>query len=167
MEGTDLWLSFKVFFVDLVKYGFPTIALGLSVLSFRDSRKAGKMQSRLNKIEERLKKYELEEKEKQREEATKAKIEARVIRVSKGNYRMKIWNSGKAIAYNVDFKIQEEYEGFVGKSKVPYEFLDPGKGFDELVVVCQGTPDKFRVVTTWKDKQGVDYSKEQIVSIEY
>lgn len=165
MVSAELWLQFKEFFIDLVKYGFPTVALVLSILSFRDSRKANKVQDRLNEVEEKLKKYELEEKEKEREEATKACVEARVIKISKGNYKMKVWNSGKATAYNVDFKIPEEYKGMVWREKVPYEFLESGKNFEEHVMVHFGTPNKFKVTTTWTDKQGIPYSKEQIVTV--
>lgn len=165
MEIIELWLKFKEFFVDLVQYGFPTIALIISIFSFRDSRKAGKVQDRLNEVEEKLKKYELEEKEKEREESNKSNIEARVVRISKGNYKLKIWNSGKATAYNVDFNIPEEYKTMIWRDKVPYEFLESGKSFEEIVLVHGGTPDKFKVITTWNNKHGDKNSKEQIVSI--
>lgn len=132
MEIIKLWVNFKEFFIDLVQYGFPTIAIILSIISFIDSRKAGKIQDKLNELEEKLKKYELEEKEKEREEATKANIEARVVKISKGNYKMKIWNSGKATAYDVDFVIPEEYKDIVWKTKVPYEFLESGKNLKKL-----------------------------------
>ena len=165
MEIAGLWLKFKEIFIDLIQYGFPIIAFVLSIVSFIDSRKASKMQDRLNEVEEKLKRYELEEKEKEREEATKANIEARVMKISKGNYKMKMWNSGKATAYNVDFIIPEEFKGIVWRSKVPYEFLESGKSFEEHVLVHSGTPDKFKVTTIWNDKQGDAYSKEQIVSI--
>lgn len=165
MKSMELWLQFKELLIDVVKYAFPTIALLLSLLSFIDSRKANKVQKRLNLVEEKLKKYELEEKEREREESTKACVEARVIKISKGNYKMKIWNSGKAIAYNVNFIIPEEYRGIVWKEKVPYEFLEPNKSFEECVLVHSGTPNKFLVTTTWEDNQGISYSKEQIVTI--
>lgn len=165
MEGTELWLKFKEFFIDLVKYGFPTIALVMSIFSFRDSRKASKIKDRLNAVEEKLKMYELEDREKERQEATKANIEARIIRISKGKYKMKIWNSGKATAYNVDFNIPEECKGMVWKQKVPYEFLEPGKSFEEIVLVYCGTPEKFKVTTIWNNKDGHECCKEQIVSI--
>ncbi|PEQ96609.1 hypothetical protein CN481_00245 [Bacillus sp. AFS006103] len=158
-------LQLKKIFIGLVQYGFPAIALILSYLSYRDSRKANRLRERLHEVEERLKKYELEEKEKEREEATRACVEARIYNVARHNFRMKIWNSGKATAYNVDFEIAEEYRGYVRREMVPYEFLDPGKSFEEYVMVHSGTPNKFIVTTTWTDKQGESYSKEQIVTI--
>lgn len=165
MEVTELWLKFKEIFIHLVQYGFPTIALMLSIFSFRDSRKASKVQERLNELEEKLKKYELEEKEKERKEANKSCVEARIIKISKGKYVMKIWNSGKATAYNIDFSIPEEYRNMVWREKLPYEFLESGKNFDEYVMVYGRCPSKLKVTTTWEDKNGESYSKEQIVSI--
>jgi len=165
MDSVELGLQFKEFFINLVKYGFPAVALGLSILSYRDSSKANKVQERLKEVEEKLIKYELEDKEKEREEATKACVEARIIKISRNNYRMRIWNSGKATAYNVDFSIPEEYRAMVWREKVPYEFLESGKSFEERVMVHYGNPNKFKVTTTWIDKQGSPYSKEQILSV--
>jgi hypothetical protein len=165
MDSVALWTQFKEVFIDLVRYGFPTAAIVLSILSYIDSRKANKVRGRLNEVEEKLKKYELEDKEKEREEETKACVEARIMNISKGNYRMKVWNSGKATAYNVDFQIPSEYKGIVWRDKVPYEFLEPGKNFEEHVIVHSGTPNKFKVTTTWEDKQGIPYAKEQILTV--
>jgi hypothetical protein len=87
------------------------------------------------------------------------------VNISKGNYRLKVWNSGKATAYNVDYMIPEECKGMVFKDKVPYEFLESGKNFEEIVLVHSGTPNKFKVTTTWQDEQGNSNSKEQIVTV--
>lgn len=165
MELEGLWLTFKEIFKDLVQYGFPTIAMILSILSFKDAKKAIKIQRRLHELEEKLKKYEIEEKEKEREESTKAMVEARIINISRGKYQMKIWNSGKVTAYNVNFEVPSEVSRMVFKDKVPYEFLDSGKNFEEHVIVYGGMPSKFKVVTKWQDKEGNQYSKEQMVTI--
>lgn len=161
----EILCRIKAIIKAIVEYGFPTIAIILSIVSYIDSKKANKVQERLNTVEEKLKKYELEEKEKEREEATKAVVEARIYKVSKNSYRMKIWNSGKATAYNVDFNAPEEWKGFIRRDKVPYEFLEAGKNFEEHIIVYCGMPDKFMVTTTWTDKQGNTFSKEQIVTI--
>lgn len=161
MNSIELWTQFKEVFVDLVKYGFPTIAIILSIFSYIDSRKINKVRGRLNEVEERLKKYELEDKEKEREEASKACVEARIMNVAKHKYKMKVWNSGKAIAYNVDFETPPEYKGIIWRDKVPYEFLEPGKNFEEHVIVHSGTPNKFKVTTTWEDEQGINHQKNK------
>jgi hypothetical protein len=165
MVLTELWVLIKDVFIYIVKYALPIAALVISGLSFRDSRKANKVRGRLNEVEEKLKNFELEEKEREREEATKACVEARVVKISKGNYKMKVWNSGKATAYNVDFETQPEYEKMVFKEKVPFEFLEPGKSFEEHVLVYMGTPRKFNLTTHWLDSQGKSHFKDQILSV--
>ena len=160
-----MWIHLKEIFIDLVNYGFPTIAIIISIISFISSRKANLVQKRLTIIEGKLKTYELEDKEKEREESTKACIETRITKYSKGNYRMKVWNSGKATAYSVDLVIPDECKGMLFKEKTPYEFLEPGKNYEEILIVHMGTPRKFILTATWKDKDGTSYSKEQIVSI--
>jgi len=161
----ELWLQFKESFIDLVKYGFPTIAIILSILSFIGSRRTKKVQDRLSNLEEKIKNYELEKIEQERKEASLSCVEARIINISKNNYSMKIWNSGKATAYNVDFQVPEECNGMIWKEKVPFEFLESGKNFDERVLVFGSSPDKFKIITIWTDENGTPYSKEQMVSL--
>lgn len=161
----DILLTLKKVLIISIKYAFPTIAIIISILAYRDSRKANKLQFRINEVEEKIKKYELEEIEKEREDATKACVEASIIKEAIGKYKLRIWNSGKATASNVDFKVPEECETMVYRDKVPFEFLEPGKQFAEHVSVHFGTPNKFEVVTSWNDEQGEQYSRKQMVTI--
>lgn len=157
--------QFKALFIDLVTYGFPTVAILISLYSFFESRKAVKVQDRINTLEEKIKKYELEKIEQERIEAAKACIEARIINISKNNYSMRIWNSGKATAYNIDFQVPDECKGMVWKENVPFEFLEAGKSFEERVLLFGGVPRKFKVTTTWLDQNDNQCSKDQIVTI--
>ena len=75
MKGAELLLKIKKIFIDLVWYEFPTIALVISIFSFLDYRKVGKIQDRLNKVKEKLKKYELEEKKK-----SEKKLEKQILK---------------------------------------------------------------------------------------
>lgn len=165
MENAELWVQIKNIFINMVQYGFPTLAIILSLLSYKDSKKANKMQVRLNLIEEKLMSYDLEEKEKKREEATKACIEARIMKISNNNYKLKIWNSGEATAYNVNFQTTDEIMNeFIQKDKVPFEMLDSHKSFEECVLIHIASPRKFPIITTWEDEEKKQYSKNQIVS---
>lgn len=165
MDLVGLWSQFKGVFIELVKYGFPTVAIILSILSYMDSRKANKFRGRLSEIEEKLKKYELEDKEKERQEANNACVEARIMHVARHSYKMKVWNSGQAIAYNVDFDIPPEYKGMIRRDKVPYEFLEPGKNFEEHVMVHSGTPNKLIITIKWEDERATVHTKEQILTV--
>ena len=83
-------------------------------------------------MEEKLKKYELEELEKARTIVNIPKVDARIYSISKQNHRLKIWNSGQVEAYGVDFQVPEALE--VYRDKVPFEVLDPGNSFEEIVI---------------------------------
>ena len=148
----------------VIGYVVPIVALAISIVSFHESRKVNKVQLRLNEMEEELKKYELEKIEKEREAANKSIVEARIYKFSKGKYRLKIWNSSQATAYDVDFDVPEELKGLVFRDKVPFEVLEPGKSFEESVIYYNGMPPKFTVKTTWKNASGEKYEKEQLVT---
>ena len=145
-------------------YVVPIVAFVISIVSFHESRKVNKVQLRLTEMEEELKKYELEKIEREREAANKPIVEARIYKVSKGTYRLKIWNSSQATAYDVDFEVPEELKGLVCKDKVPFEVLEAGKSFEEYITFYYGTPPKFTVKTTWKNVSGEQYEKEQWVT---
>lgn len=127
--------------------------------------KSSKLQERLSLVEEKLKKYELEDIERRREQTSRALIEARIYNVGKHKYRIKFWNSGGATAYNVNFSIPDEYKDRIARQKVPYEFLEPNKSFEEHVFVYSGTPPKLKVTTTWENKDGYLDSKEQVIDV--
>lgn len=158
-------MELKTFIKFSTNYVIPILAITISIFSYIDSKKVLKVQTRLNEMEEKLKRYELDEKEKEHQEATVAKVEARIYKISKGNYVMKIWNAGKANAYNVDFSIPDDLKGLIFRDKVPFEILEHGKSFEEHVVVCGGMPTKFKVKTNWTDIKGKEFHKDQIVTI--
>lgn len=149
----------------VIGYVVPFVVFVLSIFSFHESRKVNKVQLRLNEMEEKLKKYELEEIEKVRDAANKSIVEARIYNISKGKYRMKIWNSSQATAYDVDFEVPEELKSLVFRDKVPFEVLEPGKSFEERMIYYDGTPPKFSIKTTWKNENGEHYEKEQLVTL--
>ena len=144
-------MEIKDIFDIVIGYGVPFIAIAISIASFHESRKVNKVQLRLNEMEEQLKKYELEEKEKVREAANKSIVEARIYNVSKGKYRLKIWNSGQATAYHVDYEVPGDLRNIVMRDKVPYEILEAGKSFEEHIIYYMGMPSKLTVKTMWKD----------------
>ena len=97
-------------------YFMPIAAFFVSLIALKRSNDTLKVQVQLSEVEEKLKEYELALKKHELEriqaeeiEEKKAAIEARVIRISKGKYRLKVWNSGNEKAYNVAVFIPEEY----------------------------------------------------------
>lgn len=102
-----------------------------------------------NNLQEELSFPEIE-KEKNLEK--EANIEAKIIKISEGKYKIRIFNSGAAIAYNVDYDIPKGYNIITFKKVTPFEYLEPGKSFDEHVIIHHQTSHKCQVKITWQDK---------------
>ena len=99
----------------IVTYIIPIGAFVISVYSLVQSRK-------INKLEEKIKQYEIEKIEKEKQTEGKAYVEARIVKISKGHYKLKVWNSGGKRAYNIDYNIPEEYQIVMMKEIAPYEY---------------------------------------------
>ena len=141
-----------------VTYILPIVSFVFSVYVFINSRK-------INKLEEKLKKYELDKIEQEKNTKQEAFVEARITRISSNNYRIKVWNSGNATAYNVDYNIPPEYEILLRKQVTPFEVLEPGENFEEFVILYTGSKSKYKVTTKWNDQTGKEFSNEKIRSI--
>lgn len=147
---------------DIALYVMPIAAFLLSLLALYKSNKVNKMERQLKEYDLRLKEYELEKIEKQKNEKKEACIEARIVKISSGKYKIKVWNSGTAPAYNVDYDIPLEYQIILVKRVTPFEILEPGQNFEEHVVIHMQSENKYKVVTTWEDKDGNEFEKEQL-----
>jgi len=172
MDWNALWAFLKDIIKDIALYLIPIAAFVVSLVALKRSSKSLQVQLQLSDVEEKLKeyelalkKYELEKIEKERSEEKVACVEARVVKISNGNYRLKVWNSGNATAYNVDYEIPKEYNMLVMKSKTPFEYLEPGNNFEDHVIIHLQSSDKFKIITYWENENGEKNNKEQIRSI--
>lgn len=141
------------------------VSIAIAVISFIKSSKAQKLQNKVNELDARIKEYELEKIEQEKTEAASSIIKARAIKVGKNNYRLKIYNAGNTIAYNVYAKIPNEYKVIIINNKMPFEELEPQNGFEECIVVHMGSSPKFKVELNWQDNNGHEYKNEQFCSI--
>lgn len=153
-------------------YIMPIAAFIVSLIALKRSNDTMKVQVQLSEVEEKLREYELALKKHELEkiraeenEEKKANIEARVIKISKGSYRLKVWNSGNETAYNVAVSIPEEYNVIIMKDKMPFEYLEPGSNFEECVVIHGGSAPKFEIISTWEDEKENKYENIQLRSI--
>ncbi len=149
----------------IVTYIVPLVALLLSIISLYKSVKGQNLQDRVNELELKIKQYEVAELDKKKTQAELACVEARVIKISSGNYRLKVWNSGQATAYKVTASIDKDANLTITDSKMPFDFLDAGKNFEELLFVQFGTANKFKITIEWEDASGKAYRKEQMGSL--
>lgn len=87
-------------------------------------------------------------------EGKKADLGATLIKIGTNNYRVKIWNKGKAPARNVsidfpdgnDLIIESEVE-----QKFPLEVLDRLQGVELIAAVHMGTKPKHALRLNWSD----------------
>lgn len=161
MDWQKIWEITK----ECTTYIAPLLALLLSIVSLCKSAKGQKLQNRVGELELKLKEYEVAQLKKKETAANTACIEARIINISSGKYRLKVWNSGQTTAYNVKAVIDSSANLMIISSKMPFEFLDAGKNFEEHLIIHGGTADKFLITTTWEDADGQTHTKEQMGSL--
>ena len=136
------------------------LSLLLALISFIVSFKSQRLQNRVNEIELKLKQYELEKKE---EEQLKIPlIEARIIHIIKNKYKIKVWNSGNGVAKNISVS-WGKISGITNfdKDKMPFEFLEPQKSFELLIIAYDFPPHKICITTEWEDEMGEQHTKIQ------
>lgn len=147
---------------DIALYVMPIAAFLLSVLALAKSNRVAKMEEKLNEYDLKLKQYELEKIEQEKNKIDEACIEARIVKISDRQYKIKVWNSGTAAAYNVDYDIPQEYRIRLVKRATPFEVLEPGHNFEEYVMIHMQSEKKYKVITSWQDQEGNEYNNEQL-----
>lgn len=168
-------LNYLNIIIEIVKgvalYVMPIAAFIVSLIALKRSKGTMNVQVKLSEVEEKLKECELElkkrelEKIKDKESEKKiAKIEARIYKISNGKYRLKVWNSGNTTAYNVNVHIPNKYNIAIISQKMPYEYLEVGKSFEEGVVIHMGSFAKFEVISTWYSENGERFENKQLES---
>ncbi len=141
-------------------------ALIVSIIALRKSSKAQKLQNRINELELQIKQYEVDKIEQTKAEAERSCVEARAISLGQSKYRLKVWNSGNATAFNVSARFADDPKIILfDNGKQPYEELDPAKGYELTLFVGGASDVKFRIVTEWEDAQGTRHEKTQMCSI--
>lgn len=137
------------------------ISLLVAILSFGFSLPAQKLQNKINEMEIKLKEYELNQIESNNKKV--ACVEARVIKISSGKYRLKVWNSGNDTAFNVSAHFEDGTNIMIGNhDKMPYEILEENKSFEMWLITHMGSANKFKILTEWEDSEGNKQEKVQI-----
>lgn len=153
LEYIKTWGSILIAFASLI----------VAIVSLAKSSKTQKIQNQLNSLEVLIKQQELDRLAE--EKKIRSCVEARVIHISKGNWKLKVWNSGNTTAYNVVATIEENAEVRIFDSKMPFDELEPNKSFESALLVYMGSSEKFRVTTTWEDENKNTHEKTQVVSL--
>ena len=146
--------------MELAAIFLSILSLLLAIISFVVSFKSQRLQNRVNIIELKLKQYELDAKEKEQQKVPL--VEARIVHVIKNEYKIKVWNSGNGIARSVS-ALWEPTDGiiFLDGNKMPFEFLEPQKGFELSIHTYYGAAGKLCITTECEDETGKKHTKSQ------
>ena len=153
----------------ILRYVIPIGSFVISVIALKHSEDTmnvsvefTEMQKKIEELTFQIKQNQLEKIREEQNRVKRAKIEARIIKISSGEYRLKVWNSGDADAYNVNVMIPEEYQIIILNETMPFERLNVNKSFEEIVVIHLQSSKKFKMILTWEDKDGKKYNDEII-----
>lgn len=134
--------------------------------------KLNEQQNQLNEQQVLINNYQLKKSKEEELEKKQAYIEANVYKTTdrKGNsiWRMRIYNKGKAKAYNVDFNSETlDADSAISLIGDPNMFPIPSLipyGFVELsVVLCYGHKPSHNIMFTWDDDSGMERKQTQDV----
>lgn len=138
-------------------------ALIVAIWSLFESKKAQKLQIRVNELEVQIKQYELDRIQKEQEENSQTLVDANIIKISSGKYRLRLSNISKQNVYDVNVSIDNKYEIIIYKKDIiPYEIIEPYHHFDLSLITHSMSAPKFELVLNWKDKDGKEYNKKII-----
>ena len=120
-------------------------------------------QDKVNELEIKIKQNELDIIEKEKAKASYECVEAKVMRISPKRTKLKVWNSGNTIVYNVIASFDKETNIIIlDESKMPFDELEPGKSFEVSLITHYGSASKFKITTSWDNKEGIHSEKEQM-----
>lgn len=139
------------------------LSLIVAIVSLIKSFHSQWLQNKIYELDKKLKSYELEKIAKVEAEKNFSRVEARIVKVGK-HYRLKIWNSGNTVVYNVSAEIDKEAGIVILEEKMPFEMLEPQKGFEVSAIHYGGVP-KFKIITIWFAESKTQHQKEQFVDI--
>jgi hypothetical protein len=130
------------------------LALVVSGYAAWTTSKFNQRQKSLIESQERLNALLLVKEESEAAEEKKADLGATVIKLGSSNYRVKIWNKGKAAARNIAIDFPDGNDLIINSEverKFPLEVLDRLQAVELIASVHMGTKSKHTVRLNWSD----------------
>lgn len=133
------------------------IALLVSVVSMHKTNKFSSTADRLNRIL-------IEKEQAEGLSSKKADISANLVKISKNDYRLKVFNRGKGVARNVQLVDLNSDESMLIASEIerkfPVPILDPHQSVDIIVAVFLSANPRAHIKIMWDDDTGSNHEKE-------
>jgi hypothetical protein len=164
MQHTD-WQAI-LDWIKAIKWQTVTAVLAFvfSIYTFRKTHKLSEKQVELVEDQKRLNRMLVEKEEVEARNTKKANVSARLVKVMNNNWRVKIFNMGKAEARHVRIEFDTDSDnGILAKSdvesKFPMDRLEPQQGVDLIASLHLNSPSKIPINLIWDDDTGNDHSK--------
>ena len=138
------------------------IALGLSGYATWKTLRFNERQKSLIESQERLNTLLLDKEENEVISAQRAYLGANFVKLGNNNYRLKIFNKGKATARNVRIEFPDGNDVLIASDverKFPMEALDQHQSVELIAAVHMGSKSKQHIKLLWDDDYGDDHSK--------
>lgn len=141
------------------------VAFLLSTYSVWLTYNFNKKQQEVNKIQANLNEILLQKEKDELASQKKADVSASIVKISKGDYRVRVCNQGKAVAKNVQLIVPPDDENnFCIDDKLPIDLHRHAK-VDIFLASYLGSPSKYRVTVTWDDDY--ELQREKIIDLSY
>ena len=115
-----------------------------------------------------LNEYQIEKIKAEKDESKKALIKGNIVKYEKGKRVLKVFNAGKAAAYNINLEILNdniEEKGIVGFHFEPYEMMNPHDSTETYFFLCEGHTPTLKAKFTWKDEFQDNNEFVQVLSL--
>ncbi|QDY44490.1 hypothetical protein [Candidatus Pantoea soli] len=142
---------------DVIALGALIVSIYTIISSELKSKENDREQRVIKDEQDRLRKLILEKETKSAINELKAELGARMMKISNGNYRLKIYNKGKVEARNIEISFpdndQNEYLSTSDiEQKFPYEILHPQNSIELIAWQSMNSKRKYKIKIKWDDE---------------
>ncbi|WP_292364243.1 MULTISPECIES: hypothetical protein [unclassified Methanoculleus] len=144
------------------------IALLLSAYATWRTHKFKKREEELLDIQKKLNIFILDKEEREATQEKKADLGANFVTIGSNKHRLKIFNKGRATAYNVTIDFPEGNHMILDhdiEQKFPLESLERGQSVELIAVVGMSTKSKLAVRLFWQNEDGKKSDKTVHVTL--
>lgn len=151
------WAPIVISIASLILTGF------FSIRSYRLDKSDKEQNAELRRIQKQLSELQLQKAREDAAAKTSSKVEARHVSVGLKKHHIRISNVGGTVVTDVTTAC-DGGPYFYNQDKEPFERLEPGESFDQTVFFAGGSPSKFTVTTRWRDADGEEHSRDNIIT---
>lgn len=94
-----------------------------------------------------------------------ADVRATLMKGDKGKRILRIFNKGKAAAYNIRLELEAEAQALFSSNPFPFQKMNEHENVDLKIYLHKGSPNNIGFTILWDDEYGKDNKHKQIVQL--